>query len=96
MLQVLFQNLIVTDIERRQRVGAYKPCYKNCIDNRIQPHEQHHYNFREGDKADTGHRKTIKSLGFAEAELLVASKCGKPSITRCTSSIHAGMSASVA
>ena len=27
--------------------------------------------FREGDKADTGHRKTIKSLGFAEAELLV-------------------------
>lgn len=27
--------------------------------------------FREGDKADTGHRKTIKSLGFAEEELLV-------------------------
>ena len=27
--------------------------------------------FREGDKADTGQRKTIKSLGFAEAELLV-------------------------
>lgn len=27
--------------------------------------------FREGDKADTGYRKTIKSLGFAEAELLV-------------------------
>ncbi len=27
--------------------------------------------FREGDKADTGHRNTIKSLGFAEAELLV-------------------------
>ena len=27
--------------------------------------------FREGDKADTGHRKVIKSLGFAEAELLV-------------------------
>lgn len=27
--------------------------------------------FREGDKADTGHRKTIKGLGFAEAELLV-------------------------
>ncbi len=27
--------------------------------------------FREGDKAATGHRKTIKSLGFAEAELLV-------------------------
>lgn len=27
--------------------------------------------FREGDKADTGYRKMIKSLGFAEAELLV-------------------------
>ena len=27
--------------------------------------------FREGDKADTGHRNTIKSLGFAEAELMV-------------------------
>lgn len=27
--------------------------------------------FREGDKADTGYRNTIKSLGFAEAELLV-------------------------
>lgn len=27
--------------------------------------------YREGDKADTGHRKTIIELGFAEAELLV-------------------------
>ncbi len=27
--------------------------------------------FREGDKADTGYRQTIKSLGFVEAELLV-------------------------
>lgn len=27
--------------------------------------------FREGDKADTGHRRLIKDLGFAEAELLV-------------------------
>lgn len=27
--------------------------------------------FREGDKADTGYRETIKSLGFDEAELLV-------------------------
>jgi len=27
--------------------------------------------YREGDKADTGHRKAIKELGFAEAELLV-------------------------
>ncbi len=27
--------------------------------------------FREGDKADTGHRETIKKLGFIEAELLV-------------------------
>lgn len=27
--------------------------------------------FREGDKADTGYRKTVKSLGFAEAELLI-------------------------
>lgn len=27
--------------------------------------------FREGDKADTGYRKTIKNLGFAEAELLI-------------------------
>lgn len=27
--------------------------------------------FREGDKADTGHRKAIMDLGFAEAELLV-------------------------
>ena len=27
--------------------------------------------YREGDKADTGHRKTIIDLGFAEAELLV-------------------------
>ena len=26
--------------------------------------------YREGDKADTGHRKIIKDLGFAEAELL--------------------------
>ncbi len=26
--------------------------------------------FREGDKADTGHRKTLKELGFAEAALL--------------------------
>ena len=27
--------------------------------------------YREGDKADTGHRREIKGLGFAEAELLV-------------------------
>lgn len=27
--------------------------------------------FREGDKADTGYRETLKKLGFAEAELLV-------------------------
>lgn len=27
--------------------------------------------FREGDKADTGHRKALKELGFAEAELLI-------------------------
>ena len=27
--------------------------------------------FREGDKADTGYRKTWKSLGFTEAELLI-------------------------
>lgn len=27
--------------------------------------------YREGDKADTGHRKELKGLGFAEAELLV-------------------------
>lgn len=27
--------------------------------------------YREGDKADTGHREEIKGLGFAEAELLV-------------------------
>ncbi len=27
--------------------------------------------YREGDKADTGHRKAVKELGFAEAELLV-------------------------
>ena len=27
--------------------------------------------YREGDKADTGQRKVIKELGFAEAELLV-------------------------
>ena len=27
--------------------------------------------FREGDKADTGYRETIKSLGFTEGELLV-------------------------
>lgn len=26
--------------------------------------------FREGDKADTGHRRALKELGFAEAELL--------------------------
>ena len=26
--------------------------------------------YREGDKADTGHRKTYLSLGFAERELL--------------------------
>ncbi len=27
--------------------------------------------YREGDKADVGHRKQVKALGFAEAELLV-------------------------
>lgn len=27
--------------------------------------------FREGDKADTGYRKALKRMGFAEAELLV-------------------------
>ena len=27
--------------------------------------------FREGDKADTGHRREIQDLGFAEAELLI-------------------------
>lgn len=27
--------------------------------------------YREGDKADTGHRKAVKELGFSEAELLV-------------------------
>lgn len=33
--------------------------------------ELHITTFREGDKADTGHRKEILDLGFAEAELLV-------------------------
>lgn len=27
--------------------------------------------YREGDKADTGHRETLTELGFAEAELLI-------------------------
>ena len=27
--------------------------------------------FREGDKADTGHRDLLKQLGFAERELLM-------------------------
>ena len=27
--------------------------------------------FREGDKADTGYRESLKELGFAEGELLV-------------------------
>ena len=27
--------------------------------------------FREGDKADTGHREVWESLGFAKAELLI-------------------------
>jgi ribosomal protein S18 acetylase RimI-like enzyme len=27
--------------------------------------------FREGDKADTGHRDLLKNLGFAERELLI-------------------------
>lgn len=27
--------------------------------------------YREGDRADTGHREEIKGLGFAEAELLI-------------------------
>ena len=27
--------------------------------------------YREGDKADTGHRDLLKSLGFAERELLI-------------------------
>lgn len=27
--------------------------------------------YREGDRADTGHRRAVKGLGFAEAELLV-------------------------
>ena len=27
--------------------------------------------YREGDKADTGHRKLLKHLGFAERELLI-------------------------
>ena len=27
--------------------------------------------YREGDRADTGHRKLLKNLGFAERELMI-------------------------
>lgn len=32
--------------------------------------ELHITTYRKGDKADTGHRRALKDLGFAEAELL--------------------------
>lgn len=54
-----------------RKKGIPKAFLKKVIGEILKGREISITTFREGDRADTGHRKEIKGLGFAEAELLV-------------------------
>lgn len=53
-----------------RRHGIHKLFLEVLMENYLLGKEISMTTFREGDKADTGHRETLKQLGFAERELL--------------------------
>ena len=53
-----------------RRHGIHKLFLEVLLDDYLSGKEISMTTFREGDKADTGHRETLKQLGFAERELL--------------------------
>lgn len=53
-----------------RRHGIHKLFLEVLMDNYLAGKEISMTTFREGDKADVGHRKILKQLGFAERELL--------------------------
>ena len=60
--------LAVHPLHRKQ--GVVKDFLDTALIELIENKEISITTFREGDKADTGYRKALKELGFAEAELL--------------------------
>lgn len=60
--------LAVHPLHRKQ--GVVKDFLDAALTELIENKEISITTFREGDKADTGYRKALKELGFAEAELL--------------------------
>ena len=54
-----------------RKYGIAKLFLDKVMDELLKDKEISITTFREGDKADTGYRKTYKELGFAEAELLI-------------------------
>lgn len=61
--------LAVHPLHRKQ--GVVKDFLDAALIELIESKEISITTFREGDKADTGYRKALKALGFAEAELLM-------------------------
>lgn len=53
-----------------RRSSLYKLFLEVLMDNYLSGKEISMTTFREGDKADTGHREKLKQMGFAERELL--------------------------
>ena len=53
-----------------RRYGIHKLFLEVLLDDYLSGKEISMTTFREGDKADTGHRETLKQLGFAARELL--------------------------
>ena len=54
-----------------RKLGIAKAFLNKVMDELLGSKEISITTYRAGDRADTGHRREIKSLGFAEAELLV-------------------------
>lgn len=63
-----FDFLAVHPLHRKQ--GVVRDFLDAALTELIETKEISITTFREGDKADTGYRKALKDLGFAEAELL--------------------------
>lgn len=53
-----------------RRYGVHRLFLEALMETYLSGKEISMTTFREGDKADTGHRETLKQLGFAERELL--------------------------
>ncbi len=54
-----------------RKKGIPQAFLKKVVEELIEEKEISITTYREGDKADTGHRRQIQELGFAEAELLI-------------------------